>query len=50
MPIEYADAFFDFHVNGSLDESVVRSTVQDVPGAPPRASRQWAEADPAALA
>lgn len=44
MPAEYVDAFFDFYVNGSLDESIVRSTVQDVTGAPPRTFRQWAEA------
>ena len=50
MPIEYVDAFFDFYVDGSLDESVVRSTVQDVTGAPPRTFRQWAEAHAAAFA
>lgn len=50
MPAEYVDAFFDFYVNGSLDESVVRSTVQDVTGAPPRTFRQWAEAHAADFA
>ncbi|WP_396445580.1 SDR family NAD(P)-dependent oxidoreductase [Actinomadura sp.] len=50
MPVEYVDAFFDFYVNGSLDESVVRSTVQDVTGAPPRTFRQWAEAHAADFA
>lgn len=44
MPAEYVDAFFDFYVRGSLDESIVRSTVQDVTGTPPRTFRQWAEA------
>ncbi|WP_171064645.1 hypothetical protein [Actinomadura soli] len=43
MPPEYVDAFFDFYVNGSLDESFVRSTVQDITGTPPRTFRQWAE-------
>jgi uncharacterized protein YbjT (DUF2867 family) len=50
MPAEYVDAFFDFYVNGSLDESVVRSTVQDVTGVPPRTFRQWAEAHATAFA
>ncbi|MFI0484378.1 NAD(P)H-binding protein [Actinomadura sp. 9N215] len=50
MPAEYVDAFFDFYVNGSLDESVVRSTVQDITGTPPRTFRQWAEAHVSAFA
>ncbi|SNT60205.1 Uncharacterized conserved protein YbjT, contains NAD(P)-binding and DUF2867 domains [Actinomadura meyerae] len=50
MPIEYVDAFFDFYVDGSLDESVVRSTVQDVTGVPPRTFRQWARAHAADFA
>lgn len=50
MPVEYVDAFFDFYVNGSLDESVVRSTVRDVTGEPPRTFRQWAEAHAPAFA
>ncbi|WP_119729202.1 NAD(P)H-binding protein [Thermomonospora amylolytica] len=41
-PVEYVDAFFDFYVAGSLDESVVRPTVQDVTGRPPRTFEQWA--------
>ncbi|MCP9968169.1 hypothetical protein LUX57_25920 [Actinomadura madurae] len=41
MPAEYVDAFFDFYVNGSLDESVVRPTVQDVTGTPPRTFADW---------
>jgi uncharacterized protein YbjT (DUF2867 family) len=43
-PVEYVEAFFDFYVKGTLDESVVRSTVQDVTGAPPRNFHQWATA------
>jgi uncharacterized protein YbjT (DUF2867 family) len=43
-PVEYVDAFFDFYVKRTLDESVVRSTVQDVTGVPPRTFHQWATA------
>jgi len=50
MPVAYVDAFFDFYVNGSLDESAVRSTVQDITGTPPRTFRQWAETHAAAFA
>ncbi|MFI0406099.1 NAD(P)H-binding protein [Actinomadura sp. 3N508] len=50
MPAEYVDAFFDFYVNGSLDESIVRSTVQDITGTPPRTFRQWAETHSSAFA
>ncbi|MFC0037544.1 NAD(P)H-binding protein [Actinomadura rayongensis] len=41
-PPEYVDAFFDFYVNGSLDESPVRPTVRDVTGREPRTFAQWA--------
>lgn len=44
MPVEYVDAFFDFYVNGSLDESIVRPTVREVTGREPRAFEQWAQA------
>ncbi|WP_242905185.1 NAD(P)H-binding protein [Actinomadura terrae] len=43
-PAEYVDAFFDFYVNGTLDESIVRSTVRDVTGRAPRTFEQWAQA------
>lgn len=43
-PVQYVDAFFDFYVKGTLDESVVRSTVQDVTGAQPHTFHQWAVA------
>lgn len=43
-PAEYVDAFFDFYVNGSLDESVVRPTVREVTGREPRTFEQWARA------
>jgi uncharacterized protein YbjT (DUF2867 family) len=41
-PVEYVDAFFDFYVAGSLDESEVRSTVHDITGRAPRTFEQWA--------
>ena len=44
MPIEYVDAFFDFYVDGSLDESQVLPTVHAVLGRAPRAFEQWAAA------
>lgn len=43
-PVEYVDAFFDFYSVGSLDESVVRTTVEDLTGVPPRTFEQWATA------
>jgi uncharacterized protein YbjT (DUF2867 family) len=44
MPVEYVDAFFDFYVEGSLDESQVQPTVQQVLGREPRTFEQWAAA------
>ncbi|MBB5080453.1 NAD(P)H-binding protein [Nonomuraea endophytica] len=44
MPAEYVDAFFDFYVTGSLDESIVRPDVRDVTGREPRTFTEWAEA------
>jgi uncharacterized protein YbjT (DUF2867 family) len=44
MPQKYVDAFFSFFVDGSLDESLVFPTVQEVLGRPPRTFAQWAEA------
>jgi len=43
MPPEYVDAFFDFFVNGSVDETTVLPTVAMVTGRSPRTFRQWAE-------
>jgi uncharacterized protein YbjT (DUF2867 family) len=43
-PVEYVDAFFDFYVKGTLDESIVRPTVRDITGRPPRTFEQWAAA------
>jgi uncharacterized protein YbjT (DUF2867 family) len=44
MPTEYVDAFFDFYVEGSLDESQVQPTVREVLGREPRTFEQWAAA------
>jgi uncharacterized protein YbjT (DUF2867 family) len=44
MPSEYVDAFFDFYVEGSLDESQVQPTVREVLGREPRTFEQWAAA------
>jgi uncharacterized protein YbjT (DUF2867 family) len=43
MPAEYVDAFFDFFVAGTIDETSVLPTVEQVTGRPPRTFRQWAE-------
>lgn len=42
MPEKYVDAFFDFYVAGSLDESPVLPTVPDLLGRPARTFREWA--------
>jgi uncharacterized protein YbjT (DUF2867 family) len=42
MPPEYVDAFFDFFVEGSIDETTVLPTVADVTGRPPRTFQEWA--------
>jgi uncharacterized protein YbjT (DUF2867 family) len=42
MPTEYVDAFFDFYVAGSLDESAVLPTVEAVTGRAPRTFEEWA--------
>jgi uncharacterized protein YbjT (DUF2867 family) len=44
MPPEYVDAFFDFYVTGSLDESQPQPTVRDVLGRAPRSFEDWARA------
>lgn len=44
MPAAYVDAFFDFYVKGTLDESQPRPDVGEVTGRPPRTFRQWAQA------
>src|SRR5438874_1727010 len=49
MPAEYVDAFFDFYVTGTLDESQPQPDVRDITGRAPRTFRQWAEAHAAAF-
>ena len=44
MPAAYVDAFFDFYVDGNLDESQVQPTVEAVLGRAPRSFEQWAAA------
>ena len=44
MPAAYVDAFFDFYVKGTLDESQPRPDVGEITGRPPRTFRQWAQA------
>ncbi len=40
-PAEYVGAFFDFYVNGAIDETTVRPTVCDVTGREPTTFRAW---------
>jgi uncharacterized protein YbjT (DUF2867 family) len=42
MPVEYVNAFFNFYVDGALDESVVLSTFEEITGRAPRTFEQWA--------
>ncbi|WIX88740.1 NAD(P)H-binding protein [Amycolatopsis sp. DG1A-15b] len=44
MPREYVDAFWNFYVEGTLDEATVYPTVPEVTGRPARTFAQWAEA------
>jgi uncharacterized protein YbjT (DUF2867 family) len=44
MPVEYVEAFFSFYVDGTLDESNVLPTVEEILGRPPRTFEQWATA------
>jgi uncharacterized protein YbjT (DUF2867 family) len=43
MPAAYVDAFMSFFADGTVDESRVLPTVQEVTGRPPRSFEQWAE-------
>ena len=43
MPKEYVDAFFNFFVDGAIDETTVHPTVEQVTGREPRSFEQWAE-------
>jgi uncharacterized protein YbjT (DUF2867 family) len=50
MPAEYVDAFFSFFVDGTIDESTVLPTVDQVLGRPPRRFEDWARAHADAFA
>jgi uncharacterized protein YbjT (DUF2867 family) len=50
MPAEYVDAFFSFFVDGTLDESEVLSTVEQVIGRAPRTFEEWAHTHSEAFA
>lgn len=50
MPAAFVDAFFEFFVAGTADETTVRPTVEEVTGTPPRGFREWAEAHRGAFA
>jgi hypothetical protein len=41
MPTEYVDAFFRFYADGTLDESKVYATVEELTGRRPRTFEQW---------
>jgi uncharacterized protein YbjT (DUF2867 family) len=43
MPKEYVDAFFQFFVEGAIDETTVHPTVKQVTGREPRSFEDWAE-------
>jgi uncharacterized protein YbjT (DUF2867 family) len=45
LPAEYAEANLKFFAEGTLDESPVRPTVEQLTGRPPATFRQWAEAN-----
>jgi uncharacterized protein YbjT (DUF2867 family) len=44
MPTEYVDAFFSFFADGTLDESEVLPTVEEITGRRPSTFEQWARA------
>jgi len=50
MLAEYVDAFFRFYIDGTLDESFIRPTVEEITGRAPRPFRQWATAHAAVFA
>ena len=42
MPQQYVDAFFSFFVDGTVDETTVLPTVEQILGRPPGTFEQWA--------
>ena len=49
MPAEYVAAFFNFYVDGALDESTPLPAVADLTGRTPRTFQEWAAAHAAAF-
>jgi uncharacterized protein YbjT (DUF2867 family) len=49
MPAEYVDAFFSFFVDGTIDESTVLPTFEEVLGRAPRRFEDWAREHAAAF-
>jgi uncharacterized protein YbjT (DUF2867 family) len=49
MPAEYVAAFFNFYVDGALDESTPLPAVADLTGRAPRTFEQWAAAHAASF-
>jgi uncharacterized protein YbjT (DUF2867 family) len=45
MPKAYVDAFFEFFVDGTVDETTVHPTVAEVTGREPLTFEEWAEAN-----
>jgi uncharacterized protein YbjT (DUF2867 family) len=45
MPKAYVDAFFEFFVDGTVDETTVHPTVRELTGRDPRSFEEWAEAN-----
>jgi uncharacterized protein YbjT (DUF2867 family) len=45
MPKEYVDAFFEFFAEGTVDETTVYPTVEEVTGRDPLTFEEWAEAN-----
>jgi uncharacterized protein YbjT (DUF2867 family) len=43
MPKEYVDAFFNFYVDGALDDSATGPAVEELTGRPARTYQQWAQ-------
>jgi uncharacterized protein YbjT (DUF2867 family) len=44
MPVEYVDAFWNFYVDGTLDEATVHPAVPEVTGRPARTFAEWTAA------
>ena len=45
MPKAYVDAFFEFFVDGTVDETTVHPSVRELTGRHPRSFEEWAEAN-----